>query len=198
MENLRAEAANLAAIVKRKNVIDMAITFTAMIRVFEKGSKKRIVERLRHTFEKLEGVPNAKEYRSIHDSFCVWFTNDICTAERKKNGRIIKRSGPASYGQAAKILDISMKVYVYYCSQPTQEISKQIIPFLNGAVDTPILNHLKSLYPAEAIKADTIESVDKETYNRLQASLSWDIATRFDNKIYPVQYDDIMWNQLNR
>jgi hypothetical protein len=49
---------------------------------------------------------------------------NIRTAEKKlKNGRVIP-IGPSSYGHAAKVLDISAKVFVYYCGLPAPDGAK--------------------------------------------------------------------------
>jgi len=109
---------------------------------------------------------------------------------------LVQPSQPSSYGQAAKVLDIAIKVYVYYCAQPTAEIAQRIVPFLNGVVDTAIMKELKkSKYAAAPIRATTIKEVDEQAYQALQAVV---LAESCDRKMHPVQYDDIMWRQLNR
>ncbi len=184
--------------VKSDNVIDMAVTFTAMVRVFESGSKEKIVSMLKKSFTSLDSIKTEKNYRDLHKQFCSNFTKTIKTARKKlKNGNI-KKSKPASYGQAAKVLDIAIKVYVYYCGLPRREVSEKVVQLLFGAIDTPILNHLKSKFPEENIEANTIENITKSDYDKLQSLLQRDISDGFSNQIMPVQYDDIMWNYLNR
>lgn len=188
----------IAESTKRKNIIDMAITFTAMMRVFAKGSKSKIAAKLEEIFSNLSSINNLEQYQHVHDSFCQWFIREIYTAKKTfKNGRV-KQSKCASYGQAAKTFDIAIKVYVYYCGQPSSIVSHRLVPLLNGAVDTPIMKYLTSEYPDHQITATTIEEVDKSAYQELQSLIKKDIEIKFKNRIKPVQYDDITWYELNR
>ena len=181
---------------KRKNIIEMALGFTAMMRIFSEGSKVKIGAKLAELFSSLDKIRTRDDYEACHRSFCQWFTCKIRTAEKKlKNGKV-QQSQAASYGQAAKVLDIAIKVYVYYCAQPTAEISEGIVPLLHGAVDRPIMEHLKeSKYATTTIRAATIKEVDEPAYQALQSLV---LAESRAGKIHPVQYDDIMWRQLNR
>lgn len=147
---------------KTKNIIDMALGFTAMMRIFSEGSKSKIEQKLEDLFGNLENVIARNEYEACHREFCAWFTHEIQTAgkEMKKGG--FRPGQAASYGQGAKVLDIAIKVYVYYCSQPNAEIARRIEPLLNGAIDTPILKHLKSKYATARIPAKTIQEIDSE------------------------------------
>lgn len=188
----------LAESAKTKNVVDMALTFTAMMRVFGKGSKERIAEKFEELFSALNSIDSRDGYEALHRSFCEWFVREIRTAEKTlKNGRV-KPSQAASYGQAAKVLDIAIKVYAYYCGQPTSAVVQRLLPFLHGAVDTPILEHLKAKYPDAKVMASTIEKVDKRAYATLQELVFRNVRESFDGNILPVQYDDIMWRRLNR
>ncbi len=60
--------------VKSDNVIDMAVTFTAMVRVFESGSKEKIVSMLKKSFTSLDSIKTEKNYRDLHKQFCSNFT----------------------------------------------------------------------------------------------------------------------------
>ena len=110
---MNTENSSIAAEIKRKNVIDMGLTFTAMIRLFEKGSKPKIAVKLYEEFQRLEKITNIKEFQAFHWGFCEWFKHNIKTAQRERNNKIIKSSGYARYGHAAKLLDVSLKVYIY-------------------------------------------------------------------------------------
>ena len=183
---------------KHENIIDMALTFTAMMRLFERNSKPRIAKKLSELFGNLDTTTSHEQYKSIHHEFCLWFAKSIQTAEKTfKNGRT-KSKQLASYGQAAKILDISIKVFVYYCGQPNPTTAENLIPFLNGAIDNPILAYLKTKYPNTKITSSTIEQINESAYRDLQKLIALDVLKSFDNEIYPVQYDDILWNKLNR
>jgi hypothetical protein len=103
-----------AQTIKKRNIIDMALTFTAMVRVFEKKSKERITNKLYELSEKLDDVHTKEQFEEIHSEFCHWFVSEITTAEKNLKNRTRKEACPASYGHAAKVFDIAMKVYVYY------------------------------------------------------------------------------------
>lgn len=185
--------------VKIQNIIDMAFSFSAMARVFEKGSAGKIKGRLNETIEVFLNLKSSDEYYLAHDNFCSWFTSNIKTAERRKNNQIIKESHLASWGHAAKVLDIALKVCIYYCNLPSVNDSLKIIPWLNGAIDTPIMEDLKKRYsPATLSQTNTIESIDRQTYEKLQKLIRDDIRKAFNNEIFAVQYDDIKWRELNR
>lgn len=184
--------------IKAKNVVDMAVTFTAMIRVFEKGSKQKIVERLEQSFDKLVGVSSDKEFEAVHSEFCEWFVKNIATASKTLKNKKEKKSQSASYGHAAKVFDIAVKVYVYYCHLPNCKTAVALLPLLHGAVDTPIMKNLKSRYPTSGVKSETIESVGKSEYAVLQGLVAKHIQEEFKSEIFPAQYDDIMWHRLNR
>ena len=76
--------------------------------------------------------------------------------------------------------------------------AETILPFLNTAIDNPILKHLKKSFPREDVSAKTVEQINESTYERLQRLIKSDIENNFNNNILPAQYDDIMWNLLNR
>jgi len=74
---MNTENSSIAAEIKRKNVIDMALTFTAMIRLLEKGSKPRLSEILYEEFQRLEDITDVSEFHSFHRGFCNWFTSNV-------------------------------------------------------------------------------------------------------------------------
>lgn len=188
-----------AITIKIQNIIDMAVSFTAMGRVFEKGSTKKIVEKLNKCIEEFFNLQTTEEYYKKHQEFCEWFMLNVKTAEKKKNGKIIKNSQNASWGQSAKVIDIVLKVCIYYCHLPSCEVSSKIIPLLNGAIDTQILNELKKKYNSPIIAdTHTIENIDKVKYEELQNEIRSDIGESYSGGICPVQWDDIKFRELNR
>jgi hypothetical protein len=75
-------------IVMRRNIIDMALTFTAMMRVFSEGSKDRIASKFEELSPRLTTVKSRDDYEQIHRSFCDWFVGEIRTAHKTlKNGK---------------------------------------------------------------------------------------------------------------
>jgi hypothetical protein len=185
---------------KLMNVVDMAFGFSAMSRVFEKGSTRKITNKLNELLSQIASVNNYIEFKNLHDDFCRWFQDNIKTTERKKNGVVIKKSGAASYGQGGKVLDVALKVYVYYCHLPDVRTANQMVNWLNAAVDTKMMNHLKEAAGLEAslVEATSVEDVDAKIYADLQRLVRKDIKNNFQSSILPVQWDDIMWRQLNK
>jgi hypothetical protein len=174
---------------KKQNMIDMAVGFTAMMPLFQERSTDLIKEKLTDLFEGLDRISSDQDFSEMHRDFCKWFVKTI---------RLAKTEEPSSYGHAAKVLDLVLKVYVYYCKMPSPAKAESLMPRLNGAIDTPILRHLfkkmediygKSL-PTHYLW--TIKMIDKEDYDLLQKVIRQDIRDSFDDNILPVQYDDIM------
>jgi len=195
---MKSEYSSLAIEKKHKSIIEMSLTISAMIRLFEKGSKQKMVSELFDEFYNLEKIENKADFELFHKRFCDWFTCNIKTAQRRRNNRIVKESHYAYYGHAAKVLDVSLKVVVYYSGLPNKIDAERILPLLNCPIDTPLLNYLKETFPSESISATTIEKIDRDTYVRLQELIRIDIRRRFNNELLPTQYDDIMWYELNR
>ena len=179
----------------KQNIIDMAIGFTAMMPLFQERSVDLIKEKLADFFEDLARISFEQDFNKMHRDFCQWFVKTI---------RLAKTEEPSSYGHAAKVLDLSLKVYVYYCRMPSPAKAKSLMPRLNGAIDTQILRHLfkkledicRKSYPPRYLW--TIAIIDKEDYDLLQKIIRQDIRDSFDDNILPVQYDDIMGRRLNR
>jgi len=198
-KNHRIEDNEDAKAAKIKNILEMALDFTAMIRLFETGSKEKILFYLESFIPSILNSETELEYKDKHGEFCEWFVSNIKTAERYKNGLLIKKSGYASWGQAAKVLDITLKVCVYYCHLPSCERADKMSVWLNGAIDTPILENLKKCYNCQLIsKTSTIEGIDKEKYEEIQKMIRSEIKDKYTDKIVPVQFDDIIWRALNR
>lgn len=185
--------------VKRENIIDMAWGFSAMTRVFKKKTTNKIVSKLALTLSQIALIKDNTEFRNLHDDFCRWFVDNIRTAERKKDGVVIKESTHASYGQGAKVLDVALKVYVYYCHLPDPETAKRITQWLNSAIDTKMMAYLKGLAEGKEVSATSIEQVkDEDTYTKLQALVHKDIERNFPIGTLAVQWDDIKWRELNK
>jgi len=185
----------LAEQAKKRNIIDMAVGFAGMMPLFQGRSADLIKEKLTEAFEGLERIGSDEEFNKMHRAFCQWFVKTI---------KLAKAEEPSSYGHAAKVLDLALKVYVYYCKMPSLERAADLTPWLNGALDTRILRYLyrklediyRKAYPPHY--SWTIKLINKEDYELLQKVIRQDIRDSFDDKISPVQYDDILWRRLNR
>jgi hypothetical protein len=180
---------------KKQNIIDMAVGFTAMMPLFQERSADLIKEKLTDLFEGLDRISSDREFSKTHRDFCQWFVKTI---------RLAKTEERPSYGHAAKVLDLALKVYVYYCKMPSPAKAESLIPRLNGVIDTPILRHLfkkledtyRKSFPPHYLW--TIKIIDKDDYDLLQKVIRQDIRDSFDDNILPVQYDDIMARRLDR
>lgn len=197
MNDMNPGKANKAKI---ENIIDMAVRFSAMMRVFEDGSADKIKDRLESILPEIASAGSERDFRDRHHSFCQWFAQNVKTAERKKRGSIVKGSVFASYGQGAKVLDIVLKVFVYYCQLPDPETANRTRKWLNAAIDTKMLGYLRKRQDtASPVRATTIEKIDVRTYATLQGLVRRDIShSSFPVSILPVQWGDIMWRRLNR
>jgi len=188
-------AIELAEQAKKQNIIDMAVAFTAMMPLFQEASANLIKEKLTELFEGLVRISAEQEFNKMHRGFCQWFVKTI---------RLAKTEETPSYGHAAKVLDLALKVYVYYCNMLSPAKAEAITPWLNGTIDTHILSYLYR--KLEDIKGKpypphyswTIKVINKEDYDLLQKVIRQDIRDSFDGNISPVQYDDIMRRRLNR
>jgi hypothetical protein len=189
------DAMELTEKAKKQNIIDMAVGFTAMMPLFQERSAELIKDKLADLFERLDRIGSDQDFRKMHRDFCQWFVKTI---------RLAKTEEPSSYGHAAKVLDLALKLYVYYCKMPSPAKAESLMSKLNGAVDTPILRHLfkklEDIYgkPCSPHYLWTIKMIDKENYDLLQKVIRQDIRDSFDDDILPVQYDDIMGRRLDR
>jgi hypothetical protein len=189
------EALELAEKAKKQNIIDMALKFTAITPLFQERSADIVKEKLTDLFEGLDRISSDQDFSKMHRNFCQWFVETI---------RLAKTDEPSSYGHAAKVIDLALKVYVYYCKMPSPAKAGSLIPRLNGAIDTPILRHLfKKLEGVYGKSCPphylwTIKMIDRADYDLLQKVIRQDIKDSFDDHISPVQYDDIVWRRLNR
>ena len=126
------------------NIVDMGLTFSAMFRLFEKGSKPIIKRKIIDSINQLPTVNSKDDYISIHREFCLWRTKSLQLAEKWRNGKQIKVSKPASFGQVAKTYDVVLTVVVYYGKWPDAHTSDMILKWINAAVDNKMIRFLKT------------------------------------------------------
>ena len=177
-------------------IVDMALDFAGMARVFSKKSNEHILPKLREFFARLDCIQDRSGYDQFHAELCNWFTQNIRTAERKGKNPIPE--GSCSYGQAAKVVNISAKVYVYYCALPSSNAAQVLVPMLHAALDEGMIEHLRKRFPGAGIQARTNKAVDRDEYERLRSHVAKEIQEDFRSEIFPVQYDDITFRRLNR
>jgi len=184
---------------KLHNIVDMALEFSAMLRLLQAGSKQKLKNM---TLSKLDEVFKAEteaEFNELHDAFCNWGVHNIVLAIKRRNGQVIKESGPVSYGQIAKIFDVIFAVVIYYSHYPNYEKSLLISEWLHAAVDTKMMKLLKNAYPGDIGSwPTTIEQVKPGEYLAIQKAVKKFIKEEHGGSITPVQFDDIYWEALNR
>jgi hypothetical protein len=164
----------------KQKIIFEALNFTTMLRVFVAGSNKKIAKKL------LQMLAKIRNYESFHEQFCYWFHRNIKTA---------KSNQAASYGQAAKVIDIAMKYFVnYHHFTDTLMISK-LKPRLHCGIDNLVLHHLRKRYPDACKNVSSLKDIDKATYARLQAYLNEEAAAK---GLMPIDYDEQLWKRLKK
>jgi hypothetical protein len=78
-----------AETVREKMLVDMAVSLSAMLRVFRPGSKLVIDARIQNTFRLLAGVAGRQDFETLHADFCEWFHANIYTSRKVlKNKRV--------------------------------------------------------------------------------------------------------------
>jgi hypothetical protein len=191
-----------------ENIVDMGLTFSAMMRVFEKGAKESLYKRILEISEKIFNAGSREEFIRIHREFCEWGRRNIHQAERKRKGKVITRKGsPASYGQIAKTLDVTLKVVVYYCHLPDCRKYKSICQWLNAAVDTAMMRNLKRDFPDKTKRwPNSLKDVDKHTYYRIQQLVRESIKRDYNKITSKItsdlitcsEWEDIYWEKANQ
>lgn len=185
--------------IKLFNIVDMGLSFSAMMRLYEKQSKERLRGKILQLLNEIYLTESRGQFDEYHEHFCEWGTHNIVLAKRVRNNRIIKASGPASYGQIAKTLDVVLKVVIHYCHLPNPLKSNNISEWLHAAIDNKMMNFLRSVYPKSFENwPRNVEAVDKGKYKKLQGLVKTFIKEKYEGRIIPVNFDDIYWNILNR
>jgi len=185
--------------VRLSNIVDMGLTFSAMIRLYKKGSKTTLHKEIVRILPEIANADSIEHFQETHTKFCAWGMDRLLLAEKKRQGKIIKHSGPPGYGQVAKTLDVVLKVVIYYSKWPDEPTSERITKYINAAVDTKMMAFLKSKYPGHIEHWPvTVENVSQSIYISMQNLVKQFITDEHQGQIMPVQFDDLYWNFLNR
>jgi len=182
------------------NVVDMALGFTSMMRLFEKGSKKKIRTQVIELLPRIYACRSELEFRNAHNDFCQWGIDNIRRAKRIKDGKVVKQSGPPSYGQIAKTIDVVLHVVIHYVHRPVYTTDRKFSQWLNTAMDTKMMAFLSDCYPdALTPWPKTIEQVEtREQYDAIQHTVRKFIQEEHQGDISPIDFDDIYWRVLNK
>lgn len=190
----RAIEQSRAEQLKLENIVDMGLTFSAMVRLYAKGSKKGLRDQLMAVVRQVFTVGSKEDFVRVHSGFCNKVTEELSLAK----GKVL-----ASYGQVAKTLDVVLKVAIYYCHLPNCVRAKEISRWLNPAVDTKMMLFLRKYIEQRNGSVDiswprTVKNVNETAYRRVQDGVRKFIEDEHSGKILPIQFDDIYWNKLNR
>jgi hypothetical protein len=171
-------------------LIDLGLNFSAMLRLYRKGSKEKFYNKVLSEIPSVLHSESEEQFQMAHASICKWGVNNLPATERL---------GHASYGQIAKTLDVILKVVIDYGHMPDCRKAKQVSPWLNSAVDNKMMTMLKKNYP-DAMKPwpTSIRQVDREKYLIIQSLVRRFNIEKHNNAITPVQFDDIYWWCLNK
>jgi|GEM_PF-503865 len=196
--------------IKMESIIDMAALYSGMARVFEKGSMDKIRNEIGKRINEFFNLKSKEEYIKKHEEFCNWFIKNVKVARRKDEKEGKNKSTYASWGQAAKVMDMVMKVIFYYCKLPSEEYASKIMPWLNGAIDGKILNYLKKQLKGGHLKKYReeyypkisniygIKDIGKHEYKLLQDLLNLDCKETGNGDMLLIQYEDFIWRKLRR
>lgn len=79
-----------------RNIIDMGLNFSAMIRLFQKGSKEKLCEKILGWAEReVFRATSKEEFRKIHSDFCHWGTENIFLAKKLVVQVMVKLQKPS-------------------------------------------------------------------------------------------------------
>lgn len=176
--------------VRLRCLIDLGLNFSAMLRLYKRGSKKGLYTKVLAEMPSVLQSENEEQFQMAHASICEWGVGHL---------HANKGSEHASYGQIAKTLDVVLKVVIDYGHMPDCSKAMQISPWLNSAIDNKMMMMLKKEYP-DAIKPwpRNIRQVNKEKYAAIQSLVRRFDIERHNNQITPIQFDDIYWWCLNK
>jgi hypothetical protein len=171
---------NEIEIARTRNIIEMAWDFSGMRRVFEKGAGPSVCKILEEIVMEISETP----FRFDHKTNCQRIRESVKTTDGKT----------PSFGQAAKVLDIAMKVIIGYCRLPNEMNAPLIEAGLYGAIDTPILHYLKRKYGV-AKGVFSLSQIDQALYYEIQSYLVNEAKSK---GCLPIAYDDWKWRNLSR
>ena len=95
--------------VRLRCLIDLGLNFSAMLRLYKKGSKEKFYNKVLGEMPSLLQAENEEQFQVAHSSICEWGIKNLLVNEG---------SECASYGQIAKTLDVILKVVIDYGHMP--------------------------------------------------------------------------------
>lgn len=169
------------------NMLDGCLFSTKMYRIFQKGSLNVIRNALIKKIVEFCNVKTQLEFNRKRSRLIRFFISHVIQRGAKRS--------PASYGQAAKVVDL-MLCHLFYESFCRQE---RVIPWLYPAIDNNYLQYLKRQYREEfPANVTSLKTIDKEIWAKLQRLILLDIDNKFQGKLYPVEWDILKWPEFAR
>jgi len=173
------------------NMVDMGLRYSGMIRLYKKGTKQKLINKILKLLPQISNADSSEVFEKYHYAFCRWATKNILSSKSILNEENI------SYGQAAKTLDVTLSVLLYYCNWPNQTRSKKLIKWIHAAIDTDMMKYLKKYYKNDLKEwPTTVKDVDRVTYRKLQDLVKRFISEEDPEIELPVQFDDKYWYLL--
>jgi hypothetical protein len=173
------------------NMVDMGLRFSGMIRLYKKGPKKKLINKILKLEPEISIVDSKENFEKLHESFCRWVKENISPSGENKDGEKI------SYGQAAKTFDVTLSVLVYYCGWPNKTKSSKLLKWIHAAVDNDMMKYLKKHYKDDIKKwPKSIKQVDRRTYGELQNIVKRFVKEQDPEIKLPVHFEDKYWYLL--
>lgn len=124
---------------EEKAIIDglTMMTYTpSLVGTLEKGGVDKFRNLMIEKVRLLREISSQDEFDEWHHSIVKTIQQEIKTNKGER----------ASYGQAQKPLNVFLKVYVDWASQPTLEKSEQLRKFLHLPLDSIVMKEIKTYY----------------------------------------------------
>jgi hypothetical protein len=108
-------------------------------RVLEKGGVDRFADLMVETVPKFYGLVTHEHFESVHAGACEAILNSFKT----------NRGNSLSYGQAQKPLNVFLKVYVDWASQPNADLAQALRPLLHVPLDSLLMEFIANEFRDE-------------------------------------------------
>jgi hypothetical protein len=102
-------------------------------RVLQGGGVKKFERVARHLVRGLSAVRSRRDFDSLHRRY----VRHILTTFRTSRGR------KPSYGQAAKPINVFLKVYLDWAGLPNSRVRRRLLPFLHVPLDSVLMGKIK-------------------------------------------------------
>lgn len=106
-------------------------------RVLESGGVEKFSDIARRLVSEVEGVPTRAAFDRLHTRYVEAVVRTIRTS----------RGGTASYAQAAKPINVFLKVYVDWAAQLGRRVRAHLLPFLHVPLDSVLIRAIQEAYP---------------------------------------------------